>query len=127
MNHERCNQEGSNVLLEKLRIAATNTSLPCHIRFTCHHKMERIQNQAESIDYAKTIQTEGIRLTAELAKVTAQRDAAYSDIQFIEDIFKCPTRTLPCKICKFVDGCVSDDKSTCQGFMWSGPRRHNDE
>ena len=36
---------------------------------------DRLEQMAESLDYARTIQDEGVRLTAELEKVKAERDA----------------------------------------------------
>lgn len=46
-----------------------------YLRCVCISAADRIEQMAETIDYARTINAENVRLTAELAKVEAERDA----------------------------------------------------
>lgn len=66
------------------------------LRCVCTGAADRIEQMAETIDYARTIQAEGVRLKAELEKVTAERDAAIASIRKIAE---CGT-TWMCPYCK---------------------------
>lgn len=50
-----------------------------YLRCVCISAADRIEQMAETIDYARTINAENTRLTAELAKVEAERDALNID------------------------------------------------
>ena len=50
-----------------------------YLRCVCISAADRIEQMAETIDYARTINAENTRLTAELAKVEAERDALKID------------------------------------------------
>ena len=76
---------------------------------------DRLEQQAETIDYARTIQAEGVRLTAELEKVKAERDAALADLNEVRPCLLCAYRHSPRK-CRTCMG---------EGWVWRGAKDNN--
>ena len=77
------------------------------VRFMVQEAAKRILQMDETIDYARTIQAEGVRLKAELEKVTKERNAAVRDLNTVAS----------CEVCKHGATCLD-----CNGsdFEWRG-------
>lgn len=85
------------------------------IHDTCISAANRLEQMAETIAYARTIQAEGVRLTAELEKVKAERDASLADLNEVRPCVLCAYRPSPRK-CRTCLG---------EGWVWRGAKDNN--
>lgn len=75
-----------------------------YLRMCCGSAANRLEQMAETIDYARTIQAEGVRLKAELEKVQAERDAMAAYLKKINGCGCCKHKHCdvdeePCESC----------------------------
>lgn len=81
-------------LVEKPQDEADRMSTCIHLY--CTAAADRMVQMSEAVDFARTINSENVRLKAELEKVNAERDAAVADL-------KASTNS-SCVLCKWFDG-----------------------
>lgn len=107
-------------LVKRLQAVAEAGDEPEHILNLCDQATRYISEMHETLDYARTIQTENVRLTMEVARKQAALDAAIRDFKIIENSRNYPLENRPCSVCKKIGLYCSSGGASCKGFEWRG-------